>query len=50
MAGPSIGNKTPKRKGIVARFLERLDKKMEEKARQQSCCAKPKDRSKSSCC
>lgn len=50
MAESSIGNKTPKRKGFVARFLERLDKKLEEKAQQQPCCAKPKDGRKSSCC
>jgi hypothetical protein len=43
-------NKPTKRKGFVARLIEKLDKKLEEKARQQPCCARSKDEQKSSCC
>lgn len=44
------GNPQPKRKGLLARLLELLDKKLEEQARQQPCCGKPKDKQNSSCC
>ena len=50
MTEQSSGNTQPKRKGVLARLLEILDRKLEEKARQQPCCAKPKDKQKSSCC
>lgn len=31
-------NKENKKKGFFARFIEKLDKKMEEKAKKGSCC------------
>lgn len=39
------------KKGWFSKWLERLDKKMEAKAREGSCCCSPKDPKKgSSCC
>lgn len=41
---------TEKKKGFFAKLIEKIDKKMEEKAK-SSCCCKPKDDSKGdSCC
>ena len=37
------------RKSIFARWFEKLDKKMEEKAKSKGCCCGPKD-DKGSCC
>lgn len=41
--------KETKKKSFLARWFEKLDKKMEEKAKSQSCCCKSKDKD-SSCC
>mgnify|MGYP001202681108 CR=1 FL=1 len=39
------------KKGWLGSLLEKLDKKMEAKAREGSCCCSPKDSKKgSSCC
>ena len=39
------------KKGWFGNWLEKLDKKMEAKAREGSCCCSPKDPKKgSSCC
>jgi len=38
-------------KGFFSRILDRLDKKMEEKAKSSSCCCKSSDKSGGkSCC
>ena len=37
------------KKGFLARLIEKLDKKMEEKAKSQSCCT-GKDKSKDETC
>ena len=50
MTEQSSSQKPTKRKGVLARLIEKLDKKLEEKAQQQPCCAKSKDQQKSSCC
>ena len=38
------------KKGFFARMFEKLDKKMEEKAKSQPCCSKPSNKGGSSCC
>jgi len=38
-----------KKKSFLAKLVEKLDKKMEEKAKTKPCCAKDKPRSKSCC-
>ena len=38
------------KKGFFARMFEKLDKKMEEKAKSGSCCCKPSDKGDGSCC
>ncbi len=47
-------NSGNKRKGKVKTFFrglfEKLDKKMEEKAKSTSCCCKPSNKEKNSCC
>ena len=50
MTEQSSGNTPPKRKGVLARLLETLDRKLAEKAKTQPCCAKSKGPQKSSCC
>lgn len=37
------------KKGFFSRMFEKLDKKIEEKVKSQSCC-KPSDKGGSSCC
>ena len=46
-----MGDKcNPKKKGFIARLIEKLDKKMEEKAKSAPCCS-PKDKHEGgSCC
>ena len=45
------GNKKPgKVKIFLKGLVEKLDNKMKEKANAQSCCCKPSDKGKSSCC
>jgi len=39
-----------KKKSFIAVLLEKLDKKMEEKARSKPCCCKPNDKEGKSCC
>lgn len=41
--------KENKRKGFFARFVEKIDKKMEEKTRKSPCSYSPKDGNKSCC-
>ena len=41
--------KENKKKSFFARLFDRLDKKMEEKAKSQPCC-KPSDKGGNSCC
>jgi len=38
------------KKGFFCRMFEKLDKKMEEKAKSGPCCSKPSDKGGSSCC
>ncbi|MDD5518953.1 MAG: hypothetical protein PHV98_06355 [Candidatus Omnitrophica bacterium] len=40
----------PKKKCFFARMFEKLDKKMEEKARAKGCCCRPSDKGNDSCC
>ena len=40
--------KTDKKKGFLAKLIEKLDKKMEEKAKVKPCCNN-KDKGKSCC-
>ncbi len=43
-------NKPEKKKGFFGKLIEKLDKKMEEKAKAKPCCD-PKDKDKGkSCC
>lgn len=42
--------KTKKKKGIFGKMIERLDKKMEEKANKSSCCGDGTDKDKGSTC
>lgn len=48
------GNNGNKKNGKIKTFLrglfEKLDKKMEEKAKSKPCCCKPSDKEKNSCC
>ncbi len=44
------GEKINKVTGLFSRLLEKLDKKMEEKAKSQDCCCKPTGKGKNSCC
>ncbi len=41
--------KQEKKKGFIARLIEKLDKKMEEKSKSAGCCSTSKDKG-SSCC
>ena len=46
-------NKTPKeekKKGFFAKLFEKLDKKLEDKAKKTGCCCGPKKESGDSCC
>ena len=42
--------KEGKKKSFFARLFDKLDKKMKEKAKSESCCCKPSDKGDSSCC
>lgn len=44
------GRKISKAKQLFSRLFEKLDKKMEEKAKSQPCCCKPAGKEKDSCC
>jgi len=41
--------KQEKKKGFIARLMEKLDKKLEEKSKSAGCCSSSKDKG-SSCC
>jgi hypothetical protein len=43
-------NKPEKRKGFFGRLIEKLDKKMEEKAKVKPCCHSKDKGSGKSCC
>lgn len=43
-------NKDAKKKSFFAGLFEKLDKKMEEKAKSQPCCSKPNQKDGGSCC
>ena len=43
-------NKEEKKKGFFAKLFEKLDKKLEEKAKQTGCGCGPKSNNKDSCC
>ncbi len=38
-----------KKKGFIAKFLDDLDKKMQEKAKNTSCCSSSKSQGKKCC-
>ena len=43
--------KTDSKKGFIGRIVEKLDKKMEQKAKSSCCCSGDKGKNKgSSCC
>lgn len=42
--------KIGKVKQLFSRLWEKLDRKMEEKAKAQACCCKPSGKEKNSCC
>ncbi|MFC1576486.1 hypothetical protein ACFL3J_02310 [Candidatus Omnitrophota bacterium] len=45
-----MSNQKGKKKGFLARLIEKLDKKMEEKAKAKPCCeSKSKDKDKPCC-
>jgi len=45
-----MSNQEEKKKGFLARLIEKLDKKMEEKAKTKPCCEdKNKDKEKPCC-
>jgi hypothetical protein len=43
-------NKDKAKKGFFAKIFDKLDKKMEEKAKSSSCCCCQDEKSKDSCC
>ena len=43
-------NSTKKKKGFFGKIIERLDKKMAEKASKSSCCAGSQEKDKGSLC
>jgi hypothetical protein len=51
MANDQVEKENAPQKGWFGKWLEKLDKKMEAKAREGGCCCAPKDPKKgSSCC
>ena len=42
--------KDPKKKGFLARLIEKLDKSLEAKAKKAPCCCKGDEKKGSSCC
>jgi len=38
------------KKGFFSRMFDKLDKKMEEKAKSSPCCCKPTDKGNKTCC
>lgn len=45
-----INDKSEVKKGFFARLLDKLDKKMEEKAKSSPCCCKSAQKKDKSCC
>lgn len=43
-------NQKQVKKGFFARIIDRLDKKMQEKAKSSSCCSGQGNKGKNSCC
>jgi len=39
-----------RKKSFFAKVFEKLDKKMEEKAKSKTCCCKASDKESNSCC
>lgn len=50
MKGNTNKEKENKKKSFFAGLFEKLDKKMEEKAKSKPCCCKPTDKENNSCC
>ena len=50
MEEKSANKKISKIKGFLKSMIEEIDKKMQEKAKSKSCCCKPADKEKKSCC
>jgi hypothetical protein len=50
MTEKADNKKEAKKKSFFAGLLEKLDKKMAEKAKSQPCCCKPVDKKGDSCC
>jgi len=50
MANNESNAKEGKKKSFFARLFDKLDKKMEEKAKSGTCCCKPSDKGDGSCC
>ena len=46
----NTGNKKSKVKTFFKGMLEKMDKKMKEKAKSKPCCCGPSDKEKNSCC
>jgi len=46
----NIQSPQEKKKGFFARLMEKLDKKMEQKAKDTPCCGRSDDNQGSSCC
>ena len=44
------GKRISKVRQLFSSFFEKLDKKMEEKAKSQDCCCKSAGKGKNSCC
>lgn len=44
------GKKEAKAKGFFGRLMEKLDKKMEAKAKSMPCCCKDAGKGRDSCC
>ncbi|MFA5362370.1 MAG: hypothetical protein WC335_03865 [Candidatus Omnitrophota bacterium] len=42
--------KGAKKRSFFAGLFEKMDKKLEEKAKSRSCCCKPSDKEGGSCC
>ncbi len=46
----NTGNKKGKVRTFFKGLFEKMDKKMEEKAKSKPCCCGPSDKEKNSCC
>ena len=50
MKNDNGSKKSGKVKTFLGGLFEKLDKKMEERAKAKPCCCKPSDKEKNSCC